>query len=289
MEQQLEHGNLSSKLLLVATAFLWSSSGVLIKYISWHPLAIAGMRSAFASLFIFLVTGKPKFNFSFNQIGGAISYATTVILFVCATKLTTAANAILLQYTAPVYTAIFSRSFLNETTAWYDWVVIIVVLSGMALFFLDKLNFGGYLGNILALASGVSVAWLGLFLRKQKDASSIESVLLGNILTALIGFPFMLSDFPGPGDFYSLVALGLFQLGLPFILYTNALKKVRALDAMLIIIIEPILNPLWVYIFLGETPGKWAFVGGCIVIVSLFSRSLFVRSLKSKGISPHSN
>ncbi|MGQ9615890.1 MAG: DMT family transporter [Spirochaetota bacterium] len=282
MEEQLEFRNLSSKLLLIATAVLWSSGGVLIKYISWHPLAIAGMRSAFASIIIFLVIRKPRFNISFNQIGGGISYAATVIFFVSATKLTTAANAILLQYTAPVYTAIFSRSFLNEKTAWYDWVVIIVVLSGMALFFLDKLNFGGYMGNILALASGVSVAWLGLFLRKQRDASSIESVLLGNIITAIIGFPFMLSGFPEPLEFYGLVALGLFQLGLPFILYTIALKKVRALDAMLIIIIEPILNPLWVFIFLGETPGRWAFIGGCIVLISLFSRTLFVHGLRIK-------
>ena len=282
MEEPLERGDISSKLLLIATAVLWSSGGVLIKYISWHPLAIAGMRSAFASIFIFLVVRKPRFDFSFNQIGGAISYAATVIFFVSATKLTTAANAILLQYTAPVYTAIFGKSFLNEDTAWYDWVVIIVVISGMALFFLDKLSFGGYLGNILALASGVAVAWLGLFLRKQKDSSSIESVLMGNVLTALIGFPFMLSGFPGSKEFYSLVALGLFQLGLPFIMYTRALKKVRALDAMLIIIIEPILNPLWVFIFIGEIPGRWAFIGGCTVMIGLFARSFFVHRSSNK-------
>ena len=136
---------------LVAVAVLWSSGGVLIKLIEWNPLAIAGMRSAITAVLIMIVVRKPKFSFSSVQIGGAICFLGTVLCFVSATKLTTAANAILLQYTAPIYTALFAHRFLVEETSWVDWITIAVVLCGVALFFLDDLTLGGYYGNILAL------------------------------------------------------------------------------------------------------------------------------------------
>jgi drug/metabolite transporter (DMT)-like permease len=263
-----------SVISLVVTAVLWSSGGVLIKLIDWNPLAIAGMRSAIAAALIMIVVRKPKFHFSPVQIGGAISFSATVICFVSATKLTTAANAILLQYTAPVYTALFAWRFLGERTSWVDWATIVVVFGGVTLFFLDDLSRGGYIGNILALLAGVAHAWLGLFLRKQKDASPYESILLGNMLTAVIGLPFMFGASLSILDWTGLALLGVFQLGFSYILYAYAIKRVRALDAMLIFMIEPILSPIWVFLVVGESPGRWAIVGGAVVITSVTIRSI---------------
>jgi drug/metabolite transporter (DMT)-like permease len=261
-------------LSLVATAVLWSSGGVLIKLINWNPLAIAGMRSAIAAVPILAVVRKPRFDFSLAQIGGAVSFSATVIFFVTATKLTTAANAILLQYTAPVYTALFAHRFLGERTSWIDWASIAVVFGGVALFFLDDLSRGGYMGNVLALLAGVAHAWLGLFLRKQKKGSPAESLLLGNILTAVIGIPFMFGTPLSMLDWTGLSMLGVFQLGISYALYAGAIKRVRALDAMLIFMIEPILSPIWVFLIVKESPGPWALAGGGIVVAAVTMRSI---------------
>lgn len=199
-------------------------------------------------------------------------YTTTVILFVVATKLTTAANAILLQYTAPVYAALFGAWFLGERVAWLDWVIIAAVLGGMALFFLDCLTPGGLWGNICAIASGVSYAGLVTFLRKQKSGSPLESILIGNLLTALVGLPFMLQGPPGSASWVGLIFLGVFQLGLSYVLYSAAIKYITALEAILVAVVEPILNPLWVFLVIGEAPGRWALLGGTVVLIAMTVR-----------------
>jgi len=174
----------SAVILLLITAVLWSTGGVLIKYVSWNPIAIAGMRSAIASLIMIAVVGKPRLTWSGVQIGGAVAYMATVVLFVLATKLTSAANAILLQYTGPIYVALFGRWFLGERTTRLDWITIAVVIIGMTLFFMDSLSSDGMLGNCIAIASGVAFAWLALFLRKQKEERPEDSIILGNWLAA---------------------------------------------------------------------------------------------------------
>lgn len=253
--------------LLILTALMWSTGGVLIKSISWHPLAIAGTRSAIAFLIFLFYLRHPRFTWSLPQIGGALSYAGTVALFVAATKLTTAASAILLQYSAPIYVALLSGPVLNEKTTRRDWWIICTVFGGMLLFFFDKLEGSNLLGNLLAIASGWAFALLAIFLRLQKDGSPFESVLLGNLLTALIGLPFMFRGFPfDPKSITALLLLGTFQIGLSYILYVKAVQMVTALAACLIPIIEPILNPLWVFLVIGETPGKWSLLGGALVI-----------------------
>jgi drug/metabolite transporter (DMT)-like permease len=264
-----------SVLSLFAAAILWSTGGFLIKLVSWNPVAIAGMRSAIGALFMLMFIKKPQFHFSFPQLGGAICYSTVVLLFVIATKLTTAANAIILQYTAPIYTAIFAGSFLKERTDWSDWIAVLIVFSGVVLFFLDDLDFRGYYGIIIALCSGIATAWLGLFLRKQKDASPIDSIVLGNIITALVGLPFIFFQTFSVKNVLGLMCLGTFQIGLSYILYSHAIKQVRALDAMLIFMIEPILNPIWVFLIIGERPGFWALIGGCVVIAGVTARSFY--------------
>ena len=265
---------------LIVTAILWSSAGLLLKMISWNPIAIAGMRSAIAAIVLLAFLRRPHMTWSSAQIGGAIAYTVTVILFVSANKLTTAANAILLQYTSPIYVALFGVWFLGERVTRLDWITILVVMGGMVLFFLDDLTTGGFWGNVCAISSGVTFACFVIFMRKQKNDSPLESVFLGNILTALIGFPFMFQTVPTASGWVGLILAGVIQLGLSQVLYAAAIKHVAALEAILISVIEPILNPLWVLLVLGEAPGPWAFLGGFIVLVSVTIRYV-VTALRS--------
>jgi len=269
---------------LALSAILWSFGGLFIKLVSWNPMAIAGLRSFIAVLVLLAYVRHPRFTWSFPQMGGAIAYAVTVTLFVLATKLTTAANAILLQYTAPIYVALLGAWFLGERAEWFDWIIILILIGGIALFFLDHLTVGNLLGNGFAILSGISFACLVLFLRKQKNESPIGSIILGNLLTGLVGLPFMFDSMPGALSWAGLLFLGVVQLGLSYVLYSEAIKHSTALEAILIPGIEPILNPIWVFLILGEVPGKWALVGGAIVFVSVTTRSV-IAALR-KDISP---
>jgi drug/metabolite transporter (DMT)-like permease len=261
-------------LLLVVTAVLWSLGGVLIKWVSLLPLAVAGYRSAIALPVLLIYFKRQALNFSPFQLLGGASYAATVILFVYATKLTTAGNAILLQYTAPIFVALFSGWLLNEKIRWFDWAAIAAVLCGMLMFFMDQLSSGAMTGNIMAVISGFSFASLVLFMRKQKDGSPAGSAILGNLLTSLICLPWMVDLWPGATDWGFLALLGLFQLGLSYICYSVAIKKVTAMEGILIPMLEPILNPLWTFLFLGERLGLWALIGGFLVILSILFRNM---------------
>lgn len=259
---------------LVAAACLWSMGGLFIKLVDWNPLAIAGARSAVAALFLLAVKRRPHFTWSWPQIGAALSYAAAVVLFVVATKLTTAANAILLQYTAPIYVALLGSWFLGERASVLDWGVILVVIAGFVLFFFDQLTPAGFWGNVCAILSGFTYAMLAVLLRKQKDGSPVESVVLGNLLAAAIGIPFVFAAVPGLRDWGIVVFLGVVQLGLSYLLYSSAIRHVRAVDAILIVTIEPILNPLWVFLFLGEVPGRWSILGGLIILLTVTARGV---------------
>jgi drug/metabolite transporter (DMT)-like permease len=251
---------------------------VLIKSIDWHPMAIAGGRSAIAIPVMLACIGWPKFSFSRAQIGGAIGYALTVALFVFATRMTTAANAIFLQYTAPIYVALIGRWYLGERALRIDWLVIAVALGGIGLFFLDRLTVSGFRGNIVALGSGVAFASVALFLRKEKGGSPVTSIILGNVLVAVAGLPFMLQSPLGRGGGWRLFLLGAVQLGVPYVLYSIAIKHVTALEATLIPLLEPVLNPLWVMLTIGERPGPWAIVGAVLVLGAVLTRgALMIR------------
>jgi len=270
----ITNGRPKAIIYLVITATLWSLGGLLIKSVNWNPAAIAGMRSAIAAVVLLIYMKKPKFTWSLPQLGAAFAYFATVMLFVIANKTTTAANAIFLQYTAPIYVAIFGAWFLKEKPKFIDWLLIFIILGGMALFFLDHLNTNGVIGNIVAALSGVSFGFFAIFMRLQKNDSPLESVFLGNVLTALVGLPFMFSSAPNAKGFISLLLLGVLQLGIPYILYSSAIKHVTALEAILIPVIEPILNPIWVLILLKETPGVFSIVGGSIVIIAVTLRCI---------------
>ncbi len=259
-------------LYLVLSATLWSLAGILIKLVQWNPVAIAGARSAISALVILVYVRKPKFTWKSDQILASLFYMATVLLFVCANKFTTAANAILLQYGSPVYVAIFGSLILKEKTGIWDWITIGLVIFGMFLFFVDKLEPASFAGNIMGVLSGIAFAFLIIFLRKQKDASPIQSTLMGNILTALVGLPFMFRGLPNVVSWIGIILLGVFQLGLSYVLYSIAIKYVSALEAVMISMIEPVLNPIWVFLVFGERPGTWALLGGSIILISVTLR-----------------
>jgi drug/metabolite transporter (DMT)-like permease len=268
--------------LLVIAALCWSLGGLLIKAVTWPPLAVAGGRGIIAALFLTATNRGLRFHFSRIQLLGAIGYAACTVLFCVATKLTTAANAILLQYTAPVWIALLGAWLLGERATRADWLTIAAVLGGMTLFFADSLELTHLLGNVIAVASGVSFAGMTIALRKQKDGSPVESIILGNALAFLIGLPWIIgAPNLSPAGWTSLALLGLVQLGVSYWLYARAIKHVTALEAVLIPVIEPILNPVWVLLAIGEKPTPLALAGGVIVLSAVTWRAL--ASIRTTG------
>lgn len=262
-------------LLMVCTALIWSSGGLAIKLVDWNPMAITGVRSSLAAMALCLIF-REKLNFRFSPITllGAAGYAGLLITNVIATKWTTSANAILLAYTAPVYVALLAPWFLKEKTSRTDWLFISATLGGMVLFFLDQLSPIGLLGNIVAVGTGVSYAVFTICMRAQKDASPVESVIIGHMITAACGLPFVFDQMPSAETWAGLAYLGILQQGVSLALYTWAIKKLKALEAIVIMMLEPIFNPVWVAIGYGELPGFWAATGGLIVISAVTIRGI---------------
>ncbi len=260
-------------LALVLCAILWSTGGLLIKTLPLTALTIAGARSAIAALVIFAWNRNIRPTWSIAQIGSIVCYMLTVLLFVSATKLTTAANAIFLQYTAPVWVTLFSVFITKEKPTRVDGLAVIVVMAGMAIFFLDTLSPGAFVGNIVAVASGVAFAGVALCMRAQKGVSTTESILLGNILTAAVCLPFIEPFAPSTDTFLRLAVLGVLQLGVSYILYSWAMRTVTAIEAVLITMLEPLLNPIWVGVFTGEVPGSTSILGGLIVVAAVVARN----------------
>jgi len=261
-------------LFVVAAAICWSFGGLLIKLITLHPMAIAGGRSFIASFVIWLFARPVSARFTRGQIFGAIAYAGTVIVFVIATKTTTAANAILLQYTAPIYAALLSHRMLGERITGIDWLSILFVLGGMGLFFFDGLASGGALGDLFAVISGVFFALCVVLLRKERHGSPLAIILLGNLITAVIGLPFLFAAPPTLNDVLYLLPLGLLQLGMGYILFVKGVRHVSAIEGTLIPVIEPLLNPIWVALFYGEQPTLLSAIGGVVVVATVTLRGV---------------
>lgn len=262
--------------LLVLAALGWSLAGVLFKLVDWPPLAVASGRGLIAALFLIAVRGRAlRFTWSPLQLGTAVAYAACTVLFAMANKLTTAANAILLQYTAPVWIALFGAWLLNERATRADWLTIAASFVGMALFLYEGLQLKNLTGIFVAIASGVFFAAMVMLLRKQKDGSPLESIILGNVLGFIIGIPAIWSagGLPSTPSLMALIVLGVVQLGIPYLFYSRAIKHVTALEAVLLPVIEPILNPVWVMLFIGEHPSPLSLLGGAIVISAVTLRA----------------
>lgn len=271
---------------LLIAAVCWSLAGLLFKYVEWPALAVAAGRGIIAAAFLTLLCGrKLHFTWSPVQLGAAAAYAVCTVLFTLANKMTTAANAILLQFTAPVWVALLGAWLLGERTRRSDWATIAAVLAGLGLFFYEGLQLQKIAGQLVALASGVAFAVMTILMRKQKDTSPLESIILGNVISFLVGVPALWTAPAMPAlGWIALGLLGIVQLGIAYLFYARALKHVTALEAVLIPIIEPILNPIWVMLVVGEKPSPLAIAGGALVVGAVGLRAtLAVRQRNSSA------
>jgi drug/metabolite transporter (DMT)-like permease len=261
---------------LVGSALLWSTGGVFIKLVDWNGFAIAGSRSLIASFVLLIYLKKPRFKFRFPLLAAALSSACTMTLYVLANKMTTAANTILLQYTAPVYVAVLAWVILKEKPTADNWIALVIIVVGMLLFFAGKLSPGNMFGNVLAVLSGLGLAFFAVFMRMQKGNSPFESFLLAHLITFVVSIPFILkSGLPEASGWFGIFMLGVFQLGFASLLFSYGIRQVSALKAMLILTLEPILNPVWVFLFTGEVPGIYAVVGGVFIIVAVLFTTIY--------------
>lgn len=259
-----------SILLMVVCSALWSIAGILIKLIPWSPFVIAGFRSLLAAGIIagymYVKKLRPKWNRS-SLISG-IMLCMTFFAFVSANKLTTSANAIVLQFTAPVFIILISLVFYGQRFRKTDYVVVAITIFGISLCFLGQFGAGSLLGNLISLFSGLSLAAMFTITGNTDSASRMSGLLLGQLLTAAVGIPFVFfteTSVTAPAV-VSILLLGIFQLGIPYVLYGIAVEKCPPLVCCLISAIEPLLNPVWVFLFDGETPGVFSIIGGIIVI-----------------------
>ncbi len=253
-------------LLMILAAVLWSTGGVMIKELSWSPLAILVGRNIFSSVLLLAYLRRFPTRWTRWKIVAAAGHLLTSFLFISSTKLTTAANAIFLQYPAPVYLVLLAYWLLHERPSRMDWLSMGVIFAGMTLFFADKLSTTGLTGNILALLSGVTMAVMTVALRAQKDGVPAESILIAQLVAAIFGFPVVLKESWAGSNWLIIVYLGIFQIGIAFICFTSAIKHLPAIQATLISTLEPVLNPIWVFFFVGEQPGLFALFGAVVVL-----------------------
>jgi drug/metabolite transporter, DME family len=266
-------------MFVLAAALLWSTGGLFIKWTSLSGLELSCLRSFFALLTVALFTRHEGFGLNGVTAVAAVLYAVLIILFVSATKATTAANAIFLQYTAPVYLLLLEPVVYKEKFRGRDLVTVLVCVGGMALFFVGKLRPQDVAGNVMALASGLCFAIYFLLLRhaKAREVNRASSVIYGNLLVVLVAAAWAVPALAriGRHDLLSIIYLGVVQLGISYTLFTVGMTRgVRSLDAGIICYIEPVLNPVWVFLGLGERPSRWALLGGAIIMTAVIVHML---------------
>jgi drug/metabolite transporter, DME family len=273
---------LRSRLLLLAAATLWSTAGAAIKLCGLSGWQIAGGRSLVAGLFLLAAVPAARARPTLRTLAVAVAYALTVVQFVLATKLTTAANAIFIQDTAPLWVLLLSPWLLRERPTRGELLAVPVYAVGLALFFLDDLSAGQLLGNVVALSSGVAFALsiLGLRLIRGEGPAAL---VWGNLLAAAIALPFWPSGpTPSAMDLGLVLYLGVFQLGLSYLLFSRGLERTPAVEASLLVLLEPVLNPIWTFLLAGERPGPWAIAGGAIVLAATAWRTIGPALLASR-------
>jgi DME family drug/metabolite transporter len=269
----------SPLLFVFAAAFLWSTGGLFIKWNTLTGLELSFCRSLFAMITVAILTRREGFGLNSISATASLLYAVLLVLFVLATKATTAANAIFLQYTAPVYVLVFEPLIYKEQFRLRDLVTVLVCLGGMALFFVGQLRPQDIEGNVMALASGLCFAFYFLLLRhpRAREVNRASSVIYGNLLAVIAlaswGLPALFNL--NAHNAFSVGYLGVVQLGIAYALFTEGMARgVRSLDAGIICYIEPVLNPVWVFVVLGERPSRWALLGGTIIVAAVIVHML---------------
>jgi drug/metabolite transporter (DMT)-like permease len=257
---------LRSRILVLAAAVLWSTGGAAIKLCGLSAWQIAGGRSLVAGLFLLAVVREARARPSPRILAVGVAYAFTVVLFVLATKLGTAANAIFIQDTAPLWVLLLSPWLLRETPTRGELLAVPIYGGGLALFFLDELSSGQLAGNLAALASGVAFAFSIVGLRALRGRGP-AALVWGNVIAAAATLPLWPSGpSPAPVDLSLVAYLGVFQLGLAYLAFSRGISGTPAVEASLLILLEPVLNPVWAFALAGERPGPWALAGGAVIL-----------------------
>lgn len=267
--------NISPVWLVVIAVLLWSTGGMFIKLATnLDAYQVTFFRSLLAGLTVLLITRRNGLRINGFGVIASIIYATLLFLFVWATKHTTAANAIFLQYTAPIYILVLAPFVIGERFHLRDLATVIFCIAGMSLFFVGDLSMGDYQGNIAALGSGIFLGLYIMLLKHPRAAgmNSVITVIYGNLLLALLTLPSGVAAFGKATwlDYAAVSFLGIFQIGVSYILFIKGVTGgTRPLDASIIGFIEPLLNPVWVFLFVGERPSNWAILGGAIIVATV--------------------
>lgn len=266
----------------IIAALIWSTSGVLIKLIHQDAFTILCYRSMYAGLFFLLVFRMEALRIDRRALMISLFYAPLLICFVTSTKLTTAANAIFLQYIAPAIVLVIEPKILGVRMKRYNLITVLVCILGLSFFLFEQKNTGQHwLGDGIALLSGFFSAGLLLSLRFSNRSQQMSGILLGNILVVLVTLPFFFkSPSATTSEHFMLAFLGLIQIGLGFLLFTYGQRRIPAVESSLIAMIEPIFNPVWVVIWYGEQPALWSIIGGIIILTTLAIRMIFLKRLE---------
>jgi drug/metabolite transporter, DME family len=266
-------------LAVFLTAILWSSGGLFIKLISLDSMELSFFRCAIAAVVFALMFRKRILKLNPLALLNSFAYAAVLILFVIATKTTTAANAIFLQSTAPIYVLIFEPLLTKTKWERINIITIVVCFLGMILFFMGDLTPGDIKGNIAALLAGVAFAAFFLGMKKNEPQYGESSIFYGNVIVALICIPFITDmNTISVKDFVMVSFLGVFQIAFAYALFSYGLKRIIAVEASIISMFEPVLNPIWVFIGYGEVPSFYAIIGGIIIMTAITVRTLISNS-----------
>ncbi len=265
---------LRARLAILLAALLWSTGGAAIKLSGLSGWQLAGGRSLVAAVVLWLLLKDARALPTRRVLLVSLAYAGTVVVFVLANKLTTAANAIFIQDSAPLWVMLLSPWLLRERPSRGELLAAPLFFAGLALFFVDELGPGQLAGNALALLSGVFFAFCILGLR-WLGTDGPRALVWGNALAAVVSAPFALQGpAPTPRDLAIVLFLGLFQLGISYALFSWGLRKVRAVEASLLMLLEPVLSPVWTFVLAGERPGPWALAGAGVILLATAWRTL---------------
>ena len=258
---------------MLTCAALWSIAGIFMKMLPWNGFAIASLRSLIAGLTIacYMCLTRRKFVLNKKTLLSGILTGCVYTCFACANKLTTAANAIVLQFTSPVFIVIFSALLFGTKIKKADLVTVLITLAGIALFFFDELESGYVFGNFVAIAAGMFMAGMYIAVGNLEGDARFTAIVIGQTVTFLIGLPFVITTKPvlTPVTLSCILVLGIFQLGISYILYVKSSEYCPPLACCLLGGLEPLLNPVWVMLFDGEKPGIFALIGGIIVVATI--------------------
>lgn len=261
------------RLLVFLAAILWSLAGVFIKSLELHPMTIVFFRSLFASLFFLPFLGKSGWAVSFSLLVSVTSYTAAISCFVWANKLTSAANAIVLQYTAPIFVFLFVRWLFRETINKANRQSLLLGMAGVAIIFAGTTGTPDARGVMVALLSGLLFSIYMTNLRFLAGFDPVILTFVNNLVCWLALLPFSLSQLEvTTGQLMALALMGVVQLGTPYFLFSKAIEKIPLQEASVIVLIEPVLNPIWVALVVGEVPSTWTFTGGGVILLSLLLR-----------------